>query len=119
MAKKKRRYGKKASEEVGEALHKLKRGKQRSGTKGKAKSREQAIAIGLSKARKEGAKVPPAPKKKSTSPKRSPPARRSRPVRRKRLPRNARPALVKSQLPRNAPRNELRWNDSGSLGVRG
>ncbi len=67
MAKKKRRYGKKASEEVGEALHKLKRGKQRSGTKGKAKSREQAIAIGLSKARKEGAKVPPAPKKKSTS----------------------------------------------------
>ena len=57
MAKKK--YSKKASDEVGEALHKQKRGKQRSGKKGKAKSRKQAIAIGLSKARKKGAKVPP------------------------------------------------------------
>jgi hypothetical protein len=61
MAKKK--YSKKASDEVGKAIHKEKRGKQRSGKKGKAKSRKQAIAIGLSKARKKGAKVPP--KKKS------------------------------------------------------
>lgn len=63
MAKKKRNYSKKASEEVGKALHKLKRGEQRSGTKGKAKSRKQAIAIGLAKAREDGAKVP----KKSTA----------------------------------------------------
>jgi hypothetical protein len=56
MAKKK--YSKKAQDEVGDALHKQKRGQQRSGKKGKAKSRKQAIAIGLSKARKKGAKVP-------------------------------------------------------------
>lgn len=68
MAKKatsSKKYSAKASEEVGKALHKLKRGEQRSGTKGKAKSRKQAIAIGLAKARKEGAKVPP--QKKQTS----------------------------------------------------
>ena len=63
MAKKKK-YSKKAQDEVGAALHKQKRGQQRSGKKGKAKSRKQAIAIGLSKARKNGAKVP---KKKSGS----------------------------------------------------
>ncbi len=58
------KYGKKAKTEVGKALHKTKRGEQKSGKGGKAKSRKQAIAIGLSKARKKGAKVP-AKKKKS------------------------------------------------------
>jgi hypothetical protein len=63
MAKKKsRKYGKAASNEVKKAVHKTKKGTQRSGKSGKAKSRKQAIAIGLSKARKKGAKVP---KKKS------------------------------------------------------
>jgi hypothetical protein len=52
------KYGKKAKEEVGKAIHKTKRGTQKSGKKSKAKSRKQAIAIGLSKARKKGAKVP-------------------------------------------------------------
>ena len=56
------RYGKAAGKEVQKAIHKTKRGKQKSGTSGMAKSRKQAIAIGLSKARKKGAKVP---KKKS------------------------------------------------------
>jgi hypothetical protein len=56
MAKKK--SSKTASDEVGKAIHKQKRGTQKSGKKGKAKSRKQAIAIGLSKARKKGAKVP-------------------------------------------------------------
>ena len=57
-------YGKKAGEEVEHAVHKFKRGKQKSGKKGgKAKSRKQAIAIGLSKARKKGAKVPKKKKK--------------------------------------------------------
>jgi hypothetical protein len=60
MAKKK--SSKKAGEEVKKAIHKTKKGTQKSGKKGKAKSRKQAIAIGLSKARKKGAKVP---KKKS------------------------------------------------------
>ena len=57
------KYGKAAGKEVKKAIHKTKRGKQKSGKGGKAKSRKQAIAIGLSKARKKGAKVPK--KKKS------------------------------------------------------
>jgi hypothetical protein len=53
------RYGKKAGEEVAEALHERKRGKLKSGKSGKkVTSRKQAIAIGLSKARKAGGKVP-------------------------------------------------------------
>jgi len=53
------RYGKKASEKVEKALHELKRGRLRSGGSGKrVTSREQAIAIGLSQARRAGGKVP-------------------------------------------------------------
>ena len=60
MAKKKKsaKYGPKAKSEVEKAVRKQKQGKQKSGKGGKAKSRKQAIAIGLSKARKKGAKVP-------------------------------------------------------------
>jgi uncharacterized membrane protein YkoI len=54
-----RRYSKGAERKVGEAMHEMKRGKLRSGRSGKkVKSRKQAIAIGLSQARKRGAKVP-------------------------------------------------------------
>lgn len=54
-----RRYGKAASTKVGRAMHEMKRGKLRSGRSGKkVTSRKQAIAIGLSEARKRGAKVP-------------------------------------------------------------
>lgn len=54
-----RKYGPKASEEVEKAVHEFKRGELTSGKSGKTvKSREQAVAIGLSKARKRGAKVP-------------------------------------------------------------
>ncbi len=53
------KYGKKAGEKVHETMHEYKKGKLKSGKSGKpVKSRKQAIAIGLSKARKEGAKVP-------------------------------------------------------------
>lgn len=55
------KYGKAASESVKKALHREKRGTLRSGKKGRGgvvKSRKQAIAIGLSEARKKGAKVP-------------------------------------------------------------
>lgn len=59
------RYGKKASEKVEAAMHEKKRGELKSGKSGKpVASREQAIAIGLSQARKAGAKVPA---KKSSS----------------------------------------------------
>jgi len=53
------KYGKKAQSEVKSAMHKKKRGKLHSGkAKKTVKSKKQAIAIGLSKARKKGAKVP-------------------------------------------------------------
>jgi hypothetical protein len=53
------RYGKKAGSKVKRAVHEYKRGKLKSGRSGKTvKSRKQAIAIGLSEARKSGAKVP-------------------------------------------------------------
>jgi Family of unknown function (DUF6496) len=54
-----RKYGKKAGQKVERAMHEMKRGKLRSGGSGKkVKSRKQAIAIGLSEARRSGAKVP-------------------------------------------------------------
>jgi hypothetical protein len=56
------RYGKVASKSVEQALHEEKLGRLRSGKGGKGgkvTSRKQAIAIGLSEARKRGAKVPP------------------------------------------------------------
>jgi hypothetical protein len=54
-----RKYGAKAQEEVHEAMHEMKEGKLKSGRSGKkVTSRNQAVAIGLSKARKRGAKVP-------------------------------------------------------------
>ncbi len=53
------RYGKKATKKVEKAMHERKRGTLKSGRSGKpVKSRKQAIAIGLSQARKSGAKVP-------------------------------------------------------------
>jgi Family of unknown function (DUF6496) len=53
-----RKYGKAAGKSVERALRLEKAGKLRSGRGGKVTSRKQAIAIGLSEARKRGAKVP-------------------------------------------------------------
>ena len=58
------RYGKKASQKVEKAMRERKRGTLRSGSGKKVKSRKQAIAIGLSQARRAGGKVP---KKRSSS----------------------------------------------------
>lgn len=53
------KYGPKAQEEVEKAMHEYKKGELKSGKSGKkVKKREQAVAIGLSKAREKGAKVP-------------------------------------------------------------
>ena len=63
-----RKYGDKASETVERAMHEMKRGKLKSGRGGrKVKSRKQAIAIGLSEARRAGGKVPPVPKGRKRS----------------------------------------------------
>jgi len=55
-------YSEKAGEKVEKAMHEMKEGKLKSGSGKKVTSKKQAIAIGLSEARKKGAKVP---KKKS------------------------------------------------------
>jgi hypothetical protein len=56
------KYGKKSQEKVKKSMHEMKRGKLRSGSGKKVKNPKQAIAIGLSEARREGAKVPRARK---------------------------------------------------------
>lgn len=52
------KYGKSASKNVESAMRRRKKGTLKSGSGAKVKSREQAIAIGLSEAREKGAKVP-------------------------------------------------------------
>ncbi|MCU0289749.1 MAG: DUF6496 domain-containing protein [Acidobacteria bacterium] len=57
-----RKYGKKAQEKVKEKMEEMKRGELKSGGSGKKVTNpKQAVAIGLSEARKEGAKVPDKP----------------------------------------------------------
>ena len=56
-----RKYSRKASRDVKNEMHRYRRGKARSGKGGKGgkvKSRAQALAIGMSEARKKGKKVP-------------------------------------------------------------
>ena len=58
------KYGRKAQSKVRQAMHERKRGKLKMGRSGKkVKSRKQAIAIGLSEARRKGKKVPAKKKK--------------------------------------------------------
>ncbi|MBS7564005.1 hypothetical protein KHS38_06270 [Mucilaginibacter sp. Bleaf8] len=53
------KYSAKAQDKVGEAMHEMKEGKLKSGKSGKKVTNpKQAVAIGLSEARKDGAKVP-------------------------------------------------------------
>lgn len=52
------KYGPKAQKEVGKAMHEYKEGDLKSSSGDKVKSQKQAVAIGLSKARKKGGKVP-------------------------------------------------------------
>jgi len=52
------KYSKKAQEEVHEKMHEMKEGKLKSGSGQKVTNPKQAVAIALSEARKEGAKVP-------------------------------------------------------------
>ena len=57
------KYGKKAAKKVERAMHEMKRGKLQSSSGKKVTSRKQAVAIGLSQARRAGGKVP---KKRTT-----------------------------------------------------
>lgn len=67
------KYSKKAGDKVEKTMHEKKEGTLKTGSGKKVTSRKQAIAIGLSEARKEGAKAPKkaAPKKKAASKKKS------------------------------------------------
>ena len=58
MAKRKRKYSRSSHSDVKREMHRYKSGTAKSGKGGKVKSRKQAIAIGLSKARKKGKKIP-------------------------------------------------------------
>jgi hypothetical protein len=67
-----RKYSKSSGKKVERAMHEMKQGKLRSGSSGaKVKSRKQAIAIGLSEARRSGAKVPRKSARKKSSGSRS------------------------------------------------
>lgn len=52
------KYGKKSQDKVEKAMHEMKRGELKSGSGQKVTNKKQAVAIGLSEARKEGGKVP-------------------------------------------------------------
>jgi hypothetical protein len=52
------KYSKKAQDKVEKSMHEMKKGTLKSGSGKKVRSQKQAVAIGLSEARKEGAKVP-------------------------------------------------------------
>ncbi|HMG15897.1 MAG TPA: DUF6496 domain-containing protein [Saprospiraceae bacterium] len=59
------KYSKKAQDKIEKVMHEFKEGKLKSGNSDKkVKSRKQAVAIGISEARQEGDKVPPAKKSK-------------------------------------------------------
>lgn len=63
-----RKYGPAAQKQVEREMREMKEGKLKMGRSGKkVTSRKQAIAIGLSEARKKGAKVPPPPKKSKSA----------------------------------------------------
>src|SRR5665213_1198837 len=66
-----RKYSKGASKKVEKAMHERKKGTLKSGSGKKVKSRKQAIAIGLSEARKEGKKAPRKATKKKKAKKKS------------------------------------------------
>jgi hypothetical protein len=86
MARKARKYSKKASADVERVMKKRKAGTLKSGRSGKkVTSRKQAIAIGLSEARAEGAKVPKKASKKKTSKQKTAKKRRTNPLSREGL----------------------------------
>ncbi len=77
-----RRYAPSASKDVEREMRKFKRGTLRSGKGGKVKSRKQAIAIGLSEARREGKRVPAGPVGRPSKSARSAAARKAAHTRR-------------------------------------
>ncbi|HEV2481251.1 MAG TPA: DUF6496 domain-containing protein [Puia sp.] len=97
------KYGQTSKDKVEKALHEEKRGELKSGRSGvTVKSRRQAIAIGLSEARKAGGKVPPkkAASKKSAAGKKSPARKKAAPPRKKAAPARKRATPRKKAAPK-------------------
>jgi hypothetical protein len=93
------KYGQKSKDKVEKALHEEKRGELKSGRSGKTVTgRKQAIAIGLSEARKAGGKVPP---KKGSSATRKSAAKKSS-AKKKAAPRKKAAARKKAAKKRSA-----------------
>ena len=98
------KYGQKSKNKVEKALHEEKRGQLKSGRSGKTvKNRKQAIAIGLSEARKAGGKVPPkkgaskkSAAKKSAAKKKAAPRKKAASPRKKAAPKKKSPAKKKA-----------------------
>jgi len=61
------KYGKKAQKEVKEKMHEYKRGELKTNHGRKVKNPKQAVAIGLTEARRKGGRVPPPPNNKKRS----------------------------------------------------
>ncbi len=73
-----RKTSKATNDKVGKVMHERKKGTLRSGSSGKkVTSKKQAIAIGLSEARREGKKVPPNPNAKKSAARKSPAKKRA------------------------------------------
>jgi hypothetical protein len=73
-----RKYSKSASKDVEREMRAFKKGKLKSGSGRKVKSRKQAIAIGLSEARKKGKKVPSKKKGRKTKSRKKSSSRKKR-----------------------------------------
>jgi hypothetical protein len=108
------KYSKKSQGKVKRAMHEMKRGELKSGRSGKTvKNRKQAIAIGLSEARSEGAKVPKKGAKKSAAKKsagRKSAAKKSagRPAKKRTAKKAGRPAKKSASRKRAAPKKRGR-----------
>jgi hypothetical protein len=107
------KYSKKAGDKVERAMHEMHEGKLKSGRSGrKVTSKKQAIAIGLSEAREEGAKVPKkAGAKKSAAKKKSAPKKKS--AAKKAAPKKA-AAKKKSAAKKAAPKKKSAAKKSGA-----
>ena len=95
------KYSKKAGDKVGKVMHEKKEGTLKSGSGKKVTSRKQAIAIGLSEARKEGAKVPKKAASKKAAPKKAA-AKKAAPKKRSAAPKKK--AAAKKTSKKAAPK---------------
>lgn len=97
------RYSKGSQQKVKKAMDEMKKGKLKSGGSGKTvKNRKQAIAIGLSEARKQGSKVP---KKKTSVKKKAAPKKRRTPAKKRAVKKSSHPERPKKSVKKSAKKS--------------